>query len=198
MHVPGRWGQAIHFDGAALAQASLSEWASTAPRTVAFWVRLPADSLAAEGHAIFTWAPQIDAKGGLRMLSNSDPSRGVLGALQSDFGRGFRIGVTPLHDGQWHHVALAIAPKGGKGNLQMKQYVDGRFEAYSSKRSLKMHGRGSEELTVAAAANLYLGGDDFRGDIDELFIADRVLAPQEIKQLMLHNTLRAPVMVAAE
>jgi hypothetical protein len=131
---------------------------------------------------------------------NSQPAHGPLGALSTSAGRGFTIGTTPLRDGRWHHVAVVLTPgRRIKEKVQVKQYVDGRLEGISARRPMKRNrfenpphdnllwmGRASE-----------LASERFRGEIDELFVANRALSPQEIKQLMQENRVTTGPTIAA-
>ena len=78
-------------------------------------------------------------------------------------------------------------------------YVDGRLESFSMKRP---GGRKSEKAPTGLEGALWVGG--YPGDglgarmsIDELFIADRPMTPQEIRQLMRTNQIISPEAVAA-
>ena len=91
--------------------------------------------------------------------------------------------------------------------------IDGRLEESTGRpdKKPKHHAAeiASEEGENAPAKDwLWIGrrpnanpkktSDRFRGDLDELFLADRALAPREIVHLMTTNTLRQPKMIAAE
>ncbi len=109
------------------------------------------------------------------------------------------VGATNLRDGQWHHIAVIFVPRNNaKQHWQVRQYVDGRLEG-SGLRALK--GARIEETAAPADDVVWLGRTagkstsdrgTFRGDIDELFIADRALPPQIIDELMSENKLAAP------
>ncbi|MDB6113489.1 MAG: FecR family protein, partial [Lacunisphaera sp.] len=81
--------------------------------------------------------------------------------------------------------------------MQVKQYIDGRLE--SSRITLTPGtSRPASPGAVAPVATdvIWLGcrltgkqPERFRGEIDELFIADRGLEPQEIVSLMNDNRL---------
>jgi Concanavalin A-like lectin/glucanases superfamily len=117
--------------------------------------------------------------------------------LRTDYGGGFAVGSTSLRDGRWHHITVILIPgEDAKGFVEVKQYVDGRFEG-EGKPSFP----GSEiftKLNNATSGTVWLGcrlgingvrQDRFRGEMDELFIADRALEPVEIVSLMKDNQL---------
>ena len=87
--------------------------------------------------------------------------------------------------------------------MQVRQYVDGRLES-----STVMPGRTRGPAVAenpALADIVWLGrrlgpngprSERFRGDLDELFIADRGLEPQEIVSLMNDNRLPSTALAA--
>ena len=118
--------------------------------------------------------------------------RMALGALRTKAGRVVIAGTTPLRDGRWHHVAVVFNPGRKPDAMQIRQYVDGRLEGAplkrAAKRAIARSGAAGntgtlDMLTIGASAD----GTFYRGEMDELFIADRALAPQEIRQLMSRN-----------
>jgi hypothetical protein len=191
----GRYGRALHLDGRAAAlRADLASLRPGSGRTLAFWVRVPADAPLTEAGPMLAWSqPPLPAAIAVRW--NRDPALGVVGALQTQVASGFRTGSTALRDGAWHHVTVTFsgAMNGrGKPKLQVKQYVDARLDAVSAKRNLKR--RAEPTASRATSPALFVGGapDEsagFRGDLDELVVADRALAPAEIRRLMVENRL---------
>jgi hypothetical protein len=87
--------------------------------------------------------------------------------------------------------------------VQVRQYVDGRLE---SSTVIPGRTRGPAVAENPALTDIvWLGRrlgpsgprpDRFRGDLDELFIADRGLEPQEIVSLMHHNRLPSAALAA--
>jgi hypothetical protein len=191
----GRYGRALHLDGRAAAlRADLASLPPGSGRTLAFWVRVPVDAPLTEAGPMLAWSqPPLPAAIALRW--NRDPALGVVGALQTQVAAGFRTGSTALRDGAWHHVAVTFsgAMNGrGKPKIQVKQYVDARLDAVSARRNLKRRAEPAAARVNSAA--LFVGGgpgesSGFRGDLDELVIADRALAPAEIRRLRLENRL---------
>jgi ferric-dicitrate binding protein FerR (iron transport regulator) len=195
-------GRALRFDGQMYAKAQFPRLSGASPRTVAFWVKIPEDA-----QPLDTWMvgwPTTLSKLGFRPVQigwNRRPSEGPLGALRTDFGGGHAIGTTSLRDGKWHHVAVYFeAGADDDRPVQVKQYVDGRLESSSI-------GTGAVRAPVSTpdpsiTDTVWLGyrltgnkqeGRRFRGEIDELFIADRGLQPSEIVALMRENRLPSAV-----
>jgi hypothetical protein len=207
LHVAGRWQRGLHFDGKAYARASFPGISGTAPRTVAFWVKVPEDSQLSDAYSMVGWRAQVQ-KLGLRPVHigwNRNPTEGTVGVLRTDYGGGFALGATPLRDGAWHHVAVVFVPgEDPKTPVQVNQYVDGRLEGVGHPSPPGKRGDGTSATsatTESAYETLWLGcrvglssprKDRFRGDIDELFITDRALEPREIVQLMKANRLSQP------
>ncbi len=187
LHTPGRFASALHFDGTRFATAPFAGLSKRTARTVALWVKVPLDAPLSEAGAMLSWASNAGGSG-IEIGWNRNPNFGALGTLRTKAGRGSFAGSTPLRDGRWHHIAVAMSPGRKADAMQIRQYVDGRLEGVSAKQYAK---RNTARTGTAAPDTLFIGcgpeGPRFRGEMDELFIADRVLAPQEIRYLMDHN-----------
>ena len=206
-HGEGRRAGALRCDGRLYASANLPGISGNTPHTISFWVRVPEDAPLSEAYSMVTWATK-NKKLGNRHVGinwNRDRADGPIGALRTDFGGGQAVGMTSLRDGRWHHIAVCFAP--GDENpeipVQVKQYVDGRLE---SSTIIPGKTRGPAVAENAAFADIVWLGvrlgmagprqNRFRGEIDELFIADRGLEPQEIVSLMNENRLPAATLAA--
>lgn len=202
----GQWRQALRFDGQLQARTSFPGLSGLSAHTVSFWVRVPEDAPLSDAYAMVAWrtgTPKL-AYRPVHISWNRNPTEGALGALRTDFSGGCALGTTSLRDGRWHHVAVVITPSEDSAiPVQVKQYVDGRLES-SAIIPGKIRG-------PAAAANpglndiVWLGcrlgatgprQERFRGELDELYIADRALAPQEIVQVMADNRVPAAVLAS--
>jgi hypothetical protein len=104
-----------------------------------------------------------------------------------------------LRDGKWHHIAVCFAV-GAEDNspVQVKQYVDGRLESSGivPGRTRGPAGRINPELVDRVWLGRRLKANApqqqyFKGELDELVIADRGLEPAEIVHLMRTNELPA-------
>jgi ferric-dicitrate binding protein FerR (iron transport regulator) len=205
--VSGRRGQAIRFSGQNFAVARFPGLSSNTPHTVAFWARVPEDAPLSDAYSMVTWFAN-NRKLGNRHVGinwNRDRSDGPIGALRTDFGGGQAVGLTNLRDGRWHHIAVCFSPGDEDPTVpvQVKQYVDGRLE---SSTIIPGKTRGPAVSENAALADLvWLGArlgangprqQRFRGELDEFFIADRGLEPQEIVSLMIDNRLPSVTIAA--
>ena len=198
-HVPGRFDEALHFDGHTYAKAAFPGLSENTPHTVVFWVKVPKD--ATNAYAMLAWGVNSKEMGShpIHIGWNRTPGEGTLGALRTDYGGGFAIGATPLRDGNWHHVAVVFMPRDDpKSPMEVKQYVDGRFEGEGRPSPPGSHifmypTQASPDIANGAfwlGCRLGINGvraDRFVGDMDELYIADRALEPQEIVRLMSGN-----------
>ena len=187
LRTPGRFLGALRFDGTLFATAPFTGLSKRAARTAALWVKVPLDAPLSEAGAMLSWASAPGANG-VEIGWNRNPDFGALGALKTKAGRGVFAGTTPLRDGRWHHLAVVLSPGRRPDGMQVRQYVDGRLEGVSAKRfGRRVAARASTDLPDTLSIGRAPDGPRFRGELDELFIADRVLAPQEIRQLMHRN-----------
>ena len=179
-----RFANALKFDGRLEKQLATRNLTHNAPHTVAFWVRVPATAPLSAAGAMVAWSAQGTP---IHIAWNTDPAAGALGALRTEYGRAAAVGATLLRDGQWHHVAVVFVPHGhGHGKLHVKQYVDGHLEG-SVMQALPKHPH--EKSRTPASDVIWLGRrlgspGHFHGEMDEVSITDRALAPQQIKTLL--------------
>jgi hypothetical protein len=178
------------FDGQLTAHAPAPGLGDRAPHTVAFWVRISPDAPLTSAGPIVAWLTAGANENGVQTAQitwNTDPTQGPLGALRTDIGRVSAVGTTNLRDGAWHFVAVVPMPR---SRWQVRQYVDGRLDETATKVIKK---RRQEALAAAQDDVIWLaglpnsarsGGQRFQGELSELAIADRALAPPEIKRLM--------------
>jgi ferric-dicitrate binding protein FerR (iron transport regulator) len=198
----GRWQRALKFDGQLLAKAAFPGLSGNSPRTVAFWVKVPEDALLSDAYAMVAWRAESKKLGSrpVHICWNRNPAEGTVGVLRTDYGGGYALGATPLRDGRWHQITVVFVPGEATDTpVQVKQYVDGRLEGEGNPSPPGSRGGGTvpsaEEIT-SVNDTLWLGcrlggkgprKERFRGEMDELFIADRSLEPREIVQLMKDN-----------
>ena len=193
----GRWGGALQFDGQLAVRAKLSGASS---RSVACWVRLPAEATISGSQSFLTLPLNHPPQSWAEFSSNSLPGEGVLGALRMQTRQGSSVGTTPLRDGKWHHVAAIFGQAAKKANkAHTKLYVDGRLESLSLKSGAR---RGSGEIPAGLDGALWLGGQPGSSSgamvvLDELLLVDRPLSPPEIRHLMQTNQLISAEVLAA-
>jgi hypothetical protein len=202
----GRWQRALRFNGHLFANAAFPGISGSSPHTVAFWVKVPEDVSLSSAYAMVAWGANSKKLGShpVHIGWNRNPTEGTVGVLRTDYGGGFALGATPLRDGRWHHVAVVFVP-GEDANtpVEVKEYVDGRFEGEGkpSPPGTEVSAKFREENATTIGDTVWLGcrlgaggprKDRFRGEMDELCIADRALEPREIVQLMKENRLAQP------
>ena len=197
----GRWQHALRFNGHLFAKAAFPGISGTSPHTVAFWVKVPEDASLSSAYAMVAWGANSKKLGShpVHIGWNRNPTEGTVGVLRTDYGGGFALGATPLRDGRWHHVAVVFVPGEDVNTpVEAKEYVDGRFEGEGkpSPQGTEVAAKFREENTTTVGDAVWLGcrlgaggprKDRFRGEMDELCIADRALEPREIVQLMKEN-----------
>ena len=196
----GRWGSALAFDGTFRAKAGFSGSMSRNARTVAFWVRVPDQAALSQSGPMVTFPINRAGSSWAEISWNRRQGDGAMGALRIHAGAANHVGTTSVRDGRWHHVAAVFPSSGRSGSRQhLKIYVDGRLEPLSAKSG---HRRAGENPPAGLEGTLWLAGhpgasESLHAAIDELLIADRPLAPQEIRHLMRTNSLMTPEALAA-
>jgi hypothetical protein len=197
----GRWEHALRFNGHLFATAAFPGISGSSSHTVAFWVKVPEDASLSSAYAMVAWGANSKKLGShpVHIGWNRNPTEGAVGVLRTDYGGGFALGATPLRDGRWHHVAVVFVPGEDVDTpVEVKEYVDGRFEGEGkpSPAGTEVAEKFLAENTTGIEDSLWLGcrlgaggprKDRFRGEMDELCIADRALEPREIVQLIKEN-----------
>jgi len=197
----GRWQRALRFNGHLFAKAAFPGISGSSSHTVAFWVKVPEDVSLSSAYAMVAWGANSKKLGShpVHIGWNRNPTEGTVGVLRTDYGGGFALGATPLRDGRWHHVAVVFVPGEDVNTpVEVKEYVDGRFEGEGkpSPPGTEVSEKFLEPNATTIGDALWLGcrlgnngprKDRFRGELDELCVADRALEPREIVQLMKEN-----------
>ena len=206
----GRWQRALRFNGHHFARAALPGISGNQPHTVAFWVKVPEGVQLSSAYAMIAWSSNNRKLGShpVHIGWNRNATEGTIGVLRTDYGGGYALGATPLRDGRWHHIAVVFVPgEDEETPVEVKQYVDGRFEGEGkpSPPGTEVAEKFRQPNASTIADILWLGcriGNDgprrdrFRGEMDELCIADGALAPQQIVQLMKDNRPLPPDLAA--
>ena len=197
----GRWQGGLRFNGHLFAKAAFPGISGTSPHTVCFWVKVPEDVQLSSAYAMVAWGVNSSKLGShpVHIGWNRNPTEGTVGVLRTDYGGGFALGATPLRDGRWHHIGVVFVPGDDPSTpVEVKQYVDGRFEGEGkpSPPGTEVSAKFREKDVTKIGDTVWLGcrlgnkgprKDRFRGEMDELFIADRALGPREIVSLMKDN-----------
>ncbi|HVM47644.1 MAG TPA: LamG-like jellyroll fold domain-containing protein [Candidatus Acidoferrum sp.] len=206
----GRWHRALRFNGHHYAKAAFPGLSGNSPHTVSFWVKVPEDVQLSSAYAMVAWTAKGEKLGShpVHIGWNRNPTEGTVGVLRTDYGGGFAVGATPLRDGRWHHIAVVFVPgEDPDAPVEVKQYVDGHFEGEGkpSPPGTEVSEKFREPGASTIGDTLWLGcrvgnngprRDRFRGEMDELCIADHALSPGQIVALMKDNR-PAPTALAA-
>jgi len=191
----GRFNGAMPFDGATHAEVPFKGISKPAAHSFSFWMRLPKDTSIQEGNDVLSWERQDSVKAtqfAVRIGWNTDPSSGPIGALRTSLGGKLLIGNTSLRDGEWHHIAVVIAPgKTPSTPSHVSQYLDGHLDVVKRQQILYHHINDSKKHLKEI---LFVGRDsrdtnftEFRGELDELYVFDYTLTPADILRLMKEN-----------
>jgi Concanavalin A-like lectin/glucanases superfamily len=196
----GQFGSALSFDGEDdYVQTEFPGISGDAPRTVAFWVKVPTDFRIKNGYALVCWGSTVEEGEAWQISVNPKAETGELGRLRVGRIGEPIIGTTDLRDDRWHHVAVVFY--GGAhadGATQVLMYVDGQLERTHRKSMPIVHtdidSPGSKK--VAFGLNIgpvgkYPGKPPewlvFRGCMDEVFICDGALSQAQVRELMARN-----------
>jgi len=200
LHAEGRWNHALNLDGEEFARIAYPGISNNSARSVAFWIKVPADAPIVDGDTVLAWGRKERKRNVTRPVQigwNNNAAHGTLGTLRTELGRSFVTGSTPLRDGKWHHVAITFLPGERLSDpVHVSQYVDGRLDGITSARLKDRHAtEAADEAEDMVSEMLFLGSGSrpqqskFHGELDELYIVERALTPQEIQQLMNENRL---------
>lgn len=197
--VPGRFGQALAFDGrGAYAESPFPGIAGAGARTVACWVRVPRDFTPRDGFAVVSWGHFSSAgRGAVWQLSlNPLAADGPLGRIRVGTHGGLLVGTSDLRDDAWHHVAVVMYGSDGGGDrpdigTHVLVYVDGELEAIS-RRTLhaidtRVDGAGhgvwlGRNVTYTDERRTHPAGF-LRGAVDEVVIVAGALDREAILRL---------------
>lgn len=199
--IAGPSGRALEFDG-------VDDWVGSGfagipvdrERTVACWVRVPAQFNPKQGVAIVGWGkhdlkdPDRQGRSAWELTIRGNlKTPETVGHLQLNLGGPLTVGEKDLRDDRWHHVAaVTLNGSGSDGRGTILLYVDGDLEP-------RTFGRGVFSLPAAIdtknAKPVRFGRSViyprfFAGAIDEVFIVDAALTGEEIRELM--TTHRMP------
>lgn len=150
-------------------------------RTVAGWIRIPADLSQAEiPSSIVFWGREGGtlSKMKWRVGINLEMFKegGVKGALRTEFGLGYVIGSTDLRDGRWHHVASVFqGGNTGDNTSRILQYVDGEPEAH--------HAAVHQVIETETGSPLEFGGRGGRIDLADFIVVEGALTAEQISAL---------------
>ncbi len=193
----GVFGKALYFNGAdAYVETGFPGIGGSAPRTVAFWARVPEGDVEHSGYAMICWG--LMAPGAAWQISiNPDADEGPLGRMRIGTKVGMVIGSQDLRDNRWHHIAIVMYG-GGEADTatHVLIYVDGKLEKTSRKSiadiSTRLDSKKSQQLRFGRNLGFREGTEEiadrfFNGWLDEIYIFDAALEQEQIERLMKTN-----------
>lgn len=205
----GQFGSALSFDGDDdYVQTNFPGISGDAPRTVAFWVKVPTDFRVKNGYALVCWGSTVEEGEAWQISVNPKAEIGELGRLRVGRIGEPIIGTTDLRDDRWHHVAVVFY--GGDradSSTQVLIYVDGQLERSHRKSMPIVHTDIDSPGAKKVAFGLNIGPVGkhpgkppewlvFRGCMDEVFICDGALSQAQVRDLMARNYTDAFVPLA--
>lgn len=199
LYQEGVFGKALYFNGKdAYVETGFPGIGGAAPRTVAFWAKVPEGKIEHSGYAMICWG-LMQPGAAWQISANPFSPEGPLGRIRIGTMKGMVIGSTDLRDNHWHHIAIVMY--GGDAadtSTHILIYVDGNLEKTSRKSiitiSTTLDDKGSQPLRFGR--NLSFTNDAkpiqdkfFNGWMDEVYIFDTALDGQQIQALMKNNRL---------
>ncbi|WP_111979454.1 LamG-like jellyroll fold domain-containing protein [Algibacillus agarilyticus] len=195
----GQFGRSVYFDGQAnWLQTSFPGIGQDAPRTVAFWLKVPTDFSVDNAYGILSWGLQQNYAA-WQVSPNPEPVNGPLGRIRIGTYNAQVVGSTDLRDDEWHHIAIVLY--GGETSdisTHVLLYVDGLLEKTHNKSIAKVNTQLNhpQSKPLSMGRNLGFNKDAthekqkyFKGGLDEVFIFEAALEQQQIQQLMKNNKL---------
>jgi ferric-dicitrate binding protein FerR (iron transport regulator) len=196
----GQFGSALSFDGEDdYVQTEFPGISGDAPRTVAFWVKVPTDFRVKNGYALVCWGSTVEEGEAWQISVNPKAEIGELGRLRVGRIGEPIIGTTDLRDDRWHHVAVVFYGGGHADDAtQVLMYVDGQLERTHRKSMPIVHTDIDSPASKKVAFGLNIGPVGkypgkppewlvFRGCMDEVFICDGALSQAQVRDLMTRN-----------
>ena len=161
-----------------------------------FWVKVFSIFFVLHGYGMVSWGRM--ANGAAWQISpNPAENEGPLGRLRIGVKEAPVIGTTDLRDDQWHHIAVVMY--GGETAdtaTHILLYVDGQLEQTSVKSvsaiqtdldSPRSHPVMFGRNLAFSPANETTKSRFFKGGLDEIFVFDTALEPEDIRRLMKTN-----------
>ncbi len=198
LRVNGQYGRGLYFNGrTSYAMTEFPGIGGNAPRTVVFWVKVPAPEEMRPVFGLVSWGSMKNVGSAWQISINPWERDGPLGRLRVGTRQAQVVGTTDLRDDRWHH--LAVVMYGGRAadvSTHILLYVDGQLEKTSKKSVHRIYTdiTGREARTVMLGRNMTYSLDDekvpnrlFKGWLDEVYIFDAALTREQIRRLMTGN-----------
>ncbi len=196
----GVFGPGVFLDGEdAFLETDFPGIGGGGARTVAMWMKVPADWTPEHGYALASWGSLQKAGNAWQMSVNPGDHGGAIGHLRVGVHQSYAVGTTDLRDGRWHHLA-AVMYEGEKAAIatHVLLYVDGELEPAEIKSTRII----ATDVESPNAVKLQLGRNlmtpkgplspkqFFRGWLDEVYVAGEALTQAQIRLLMQENRVK--------
>jgi hypothetical protein len=166
----GKVGQAIRFAGVFGDYVEITGYKGilgSGPITVTAWI----NTRATETGTIMAW-------GGPIVEGNRFDFRVNDNRLRGEFSGGNIQGASIVNDGGWHHVAMTVQANATASYPEVVLWVDGQDDTIPSTDDTIVNILAESDARIGM--NPSYEGRWFGGLIDELYLYDRVLTPEEI------------------
>ncbi len=194
----GQFGESLYFNGdSSYVETDFSGIGGKAPRTVAFWAKVPKDFNRHNGYGMLGWGLTLEKGAAWQISPNPNEKEGPLGRLRIGTFEAPVIGSTDLRDNSWHHIAVVMyGGDSANSSTHILLYVDGKLESTSAKAvtSIDTQLEHPESRSLMMGRNLGFKADSqrvrdrfFKGWLDEIYVFDTALEQKQIQSLMESN-----------
>ena len=185
--VRGKFDKALFLNRKYWIQTSYTGISGSLPRTVSLWIKVFPGQTLKEATSIVSWGHGKDSQKKWQVMLDG----GAKKTLRVSLGDGYISGSTDLQDGRWHQIcAVYLGGKNADVRTHLRLYVDGKLEElYRTK--LQNVNTGDENPMVIGQNLTHFDKKNhiFKGLIDELYIFEEALHPNQINLLYQHNQL---------
>jgi len=174
--VKGRYGSGLRVGQNPALNTTFAGISGDKPRTVALWIKAEPDTVG----GMIGWGG-LDVGQAWQVSLQWRESDGPLGRLRIGVDGGQVVGTTDLRDNRWHHIAVVY--RGGDLVEGTRLYVDGRPERIAASVTHPVVTTNDESVFIGR----HIGSSPtmrMKGVVDEVYIIDGALAPQQIQMLM--------------
>jgi len=202
----GQFGQGLYFNGSNYIETDFLGIEGNNPRTVAFWAKIPKEFDLNHGYGMLGWG-RMSKAAAWQISPNPNPNEGPIGRLRVGTYKAQVIGSTDLRDNRWHHITVVMY--GGKHadvSTHILMYVDGKLETTSTKSVAKINTQldhtNSKPLSMGVNLGFNLNQQQahpstnqqrkafFKGWLDEIYVFDTALEPEQIQALITNNSFQ--------
>ena len=176
--VIGYQGTALEFGQDVYVESLYAGITGSDPRTLCAWINT---DVANTNMTIMSWGENVT---GQKWRMRQDTT----GGLRIEVNGGYHYGVTPIGDGNWHHVAVTFEDDGTPDVLDTLLYVDGVLDTTLASQAT--------DVNTASTGFVRIGESPWHdapweGLIDDARVYDKVLTEEDLRQVMRGDLLAA-------